>query len=933
MLVGRDEELRRLRRLLDRARSGAGGCIVIRGEPGVGKTELTEEVVRRAHGFQVTTARGVESESELAFAGLATLTRPCLGRIDELAPPQRRAISSALALSDEPTGSAHAVYLAFLSLLALAADEHPQLIVVDDLQWVDRPSTNAILFAARRLGADRVAMVLAMRPSEDGDRSNALGLPEVTLGGLEPEAARSLLTSEYPDMDGSVVSAVVKATAGVPLALLEVPRLLSEDQVRGREALADPVPVGTRVQDAFRRTLATLPPGCREALVVLAADERSAPAILLQALQQLGLAIDVLEPARHAAVIRDVADGVAFRHPLLRSAVYHGMPISIRRRAHLALANALGDDHVERRAWHLAFAASAPDEEVASTLVNAARAAGRKGAYASAVAAYERAAELTPDPGLRAWRFLDGAEACRLGGFPDRGISLLDRAMALAPASPVRAHIQLTRGRILFHHGSLPDAYAVFTKEARRIERELPEVAAKLLTEACWTCTGAADVPNGLRSAEHAYALSRIVGGPARATAALALAEAYLLIGRGRDARRILTACKAYLESRPSPFSPAFSPTIAMSYLVAGDYEFAGFLLNAQVAAARELGAPGLISFVIGSRVDYLFRTGEWTAAYADGTEALALARDVPSFSILAFVLTELARTEAGLGREDALNHATEGERLVARHGHHSLILCAQAARALLHLGAGRIDEAITELRQTDRLWDRSGARDPGVVQWMPDLVEAFARAGRFDEAWNILGKLDDQAEQSQSTWARAVAARGRGLLADVEFESHLTEALALHATEPTPFEEARTELVFGERLRRAGRRAEARPHLRAALATFHRLGARDWARRAEVELGGSVEHAERGRPASDHLSPHELQIALQVAGGATNAEAAAALFVTRKTVEFHLRNVYRKLGIRSRTELAALMAAQRSVRPAHRDRADISATELPLDS
>jgi len=932
MLVGRDEELRRLKHLLDRARSGAGGCLVIRGEPGVGKTELTEEVVRRARGFQVTTARGVESESELAFACLATLTRPSLTRIQELAPPQRRAISSALALSDEPIGSAYAVYLAFLSLLALAADEHPQLIVVDDLQWVDRPSATAILFAARRLGADRVATVLAMRASGDDD-GDALGLPEMTLGGLQADAARLLLTNLYPGIEATVASALIRATAGVPLALVEVPRLLSEDQLHGREALADPIPVGVRVQEAFRRTLTTLPTDCREALVLLAADERSAPATLREALERLGLSIDVLEPAHRAAVITDVLGEIAFRHPLLRSAVYHGAPISVRRRAHLALADALGDSHPERYAWHLAFAAAAPDERVASTLDNAARIAGRKGAHASAARAFERAAELTPDTGNRARRLLDGAEACRLGGLPDRGISLLERAMALAPASPIRAEIQLTRGRILFHHGSLPDAYAVFTNEARRIERELPDLAAKLLTEACWASTGAADVANGLRSAEQAYTLGRTVGGPAKATSALALAEAYLLIGRGRDARRVLNACKASLESRPSPFSPAFSPTIAMSYLVAGDYEFAGSLFHAQVAAARELGAPGLISFVIGSRVDYLFRTGEWTAAYADATEALALARDVPSFAILAFVLTALARTEAGLGREDALDHATEGERLVARHGHHSLVLCAQAARALLHLGAGRIEEAIAELHQTDRLWDLSGARNPSVVQWMPDLVEAFARAGRLDEAWNVLEKLDEQAELSQNTWARAVAARGRGLLAEMDFEAHLTEALALHATEPTPFEEARTELVFGERLRRAGRRAEARPHLRAALATFHRLGARDWARRAQVELGGSVEHAERGRPASDHLSPHELQIALQVAGGATNAEAAAALFVTRKTIEFHLRNVYRKLGIRSRTELAALMASQRSIRPRQVERPDIAPSAPSLDS
>ena len=933
MLVGRDEELRRLKHLLDRARGGSGGCVVIRGEPGVGKTELTEEVIRRAHGFQVTTARGVESESELAFAGLATLTRPCLGRIDDLAPPQRRAISSALALSDEPTGSAYAVYLAFLSLLALAAEDEPQLIVVDDLQWIDRPSSSAILFAARRLSADRVATVLAARTGEGAAGYDLRDLPEILLGGLPPAAAQLLLSHYYPDVVDTVAEALTRATGGVPLALVEVPRLLSESQRGGQAPLMDPIPVGNRVQDAFRRTLATLPQMCLEALVVLAADERGSPETLARALENMDSSLTAIEPAIRAAVVREVGGGLAFRHPLLRSAVYHGAPGDVRRRAHLALADAIGGTFPERRAWQLAAASAMPDEAVAAGLADAGRAASRRGAHASAAAAFDRAAELTPDRPVRARRLLEGAEAARIGGLPERGLGLLDRALALDPDPALRAEVQLTRGRILFHYGSLQEAFELCTDEARRVESIDPERAARLLIEACWTRSPAADIPVGVEVAERAYSLGRRVGGSTEVMTAMVLAEAVLLAGRGREARSLLKANKAALEARPSPLSPPFSPTSAMCYQAAEDWEFAGSLFHSQVVAARELAAPGLLSFVLTSRADFHFRTGEWTAAYADGTEALALARDVPAFTILAYVLTNLARVEAGLGLEAAIRHADEGEQLGSRHGHRSLIQCAQAARGLFHLGSGNIEMAITELAQTDRLWELSGVREPNALQWMPDLVEAYARAGRTEQAQRQLVKLEQQAEGSAGRWATAVAARGRGLLLETGFEAALTDALALHATAPTPFEEARTELVFGERLRRAGRRAEARPHLRAALSTFHRLGARDWARRAQVELGGSVEHPERGRPASDHLSPHELQIALQVAGGATNAEAAAALFVTRKTVEFHLRNVYRKLGIRSRTELAALMAAQRSARPVHRDRADLSLPELPVDS
>ncbi|HEX5829224.1 MAG TPA: LuxR C-terminal-related transcriptional regulator, partial [Candidatus Limnocylindrales bacterium] len=641
----------------------------------------------------------------------------------------------------------------------------------------------------------------------------------------------------------------------------------------------------------------------------LAADPRCPGDQFALALRHVGLEPGALEPAVAAGLVDGGPGGPVFRHPMVRATVYAAASESLRREIHGILAVIAGPGATEARAWHLAAAASGDDDVAAEALEAAASSASRRGAHESAFAALERAASMTSDPATRVRRLVAGAEACRLAGLGESGLRLLDQALVDASGPVARADIQLLRARILFGMGSMDEVRALLVREADVIEAVAPDRAATMLTEASWACTAAADVALALRASKRGHAIARRVGGPVELAASLAWGESLVLAGRMGEARVVLRGCLVALEHHVATIAPPFSPTSAMTFLVAEEYEVAGSMMHGQVAAARELGAPALLAYVLASRSDYRFRVGDWAAAHADAAEALRLADERGWPSIRPFILIAMARVEAGLGRPDSLGHADAGERLVGRHGSRSLIIVAQSARALYHLGAGHADEAIAELEQTVVLWESSGCRNPNVVQWMPDLVEAYVHAGRRADAERALALLQQGADRTGGRWANAAAARCRGLLAAGDGEDAFEQALAIHAAYPGPFDAARTHLAFGERLRRAGHRVRSRPHLRAALETFERLGAGAWADRARGEIGGSVEHVVRGRAPIDRLSPQELQVAFQVAAGATNAEAGAALFVSRKTVEFHLRNVYRKLDIRSRTDLARVMA------------------------
>jgi DNA-binding CsgD family transcriptional regulator len=910
MLFGRHGECLQLARALDDARQGTSRTVIVRGEAGMGKSALLDFVVSRASGFDVVSVTGVESESDLPFGALLGICRGLLPLLDRIPAAQRRALEAALALSPGEVLDRFTAYAGVLSLLAAAAEARPRLVVVDDLQWLDAPSAEAMLFVARRLGPDRVAIVLSARTG-DVDRLDLAGLEEISLDGLDAASSLELLRSRYaPDaLSEEVAQRLIALTGGAPLALVEVPGLLTASQLLGEEPIPDPLPAGEAVQRAFRREIDALPAATTDALLLLAAEDGGSIDLVVAALAKRGADAVVLEPAERTGLVR-IEDGRGvFRHPLLRSALYHGATPSARRAAHRDLAGVCetGDD--ERRAWHLAAASIGPDEDVAAALERAAASAQARGGHASAARALERAAQLTPGPDARAARLLAAAEsAWRIGDFAATS-RLLDEATSLTD-DPVRlADVQLLRGRIGYTHGSASETYERLRDGAAAVTAVAPEKAAALLAEACWTYFGAPELERALQTADEALRIGRRVGGNVELSAMVAMAMALILHGRAREARPLLARWKESVVTERYVFALRLNPTIGAVYVAAEDFSFARHLMETFVAAARS--APELLPVVLACLTQYEFRTGDWAAAYAHGTEGAELGTSLRQQSTMSIAVANLAIVEAGLGLEATHEHAREVREMVARTGHRALLSYVGSAVGLLELGNGNIESAILELEDVERMMRDWGVRDPNTVQWMPDLIEAYVRAGRRRQAEVLLATLVEQAEETDGNWARATASRCAGLLAEA-FDAHFLRALDLHAAMPTPFERARTQLCFGERLRRAGRRTEARAQLRSAVRTFDRLGAAPWRQRAAAELGVSAEHLAPHDRAVEHLSPQELQVALLVAEGATNREAAEALFVTTKTVEFHLRNVFRKLSVRSRTDLARLVMARR---------------------
>jgi DNA-binding CsgD family transcriptional regulator len=886
MLLGREAECARIDALLDAARGGASAALMIRGDPGIGKSALLQAAVRRADGMRVVRARGVESESELTFAGLADLLAPLLDRLDGLPPAQSAALAGALALGPPAAPDRFAVYAATLSLLADCA---PLLAIVDDAAWIDPATREALLFVARRLQQEGIVVLFAARTA-------IADLPELVLGGLDREAATALLRAA-PE----VAARLVEATGGNPLALLELSALLTEAQRAGREPIEDPPPVGSNVERAFSRELDALPEPTRRALLVAAACESGAGADIVAALEQLALGPEALEPAERAGVIAFDGAQVQFRHPLLRSVAYRALAAPERRAAHRALAQALGG---ERRAWHLAAAAVAPDEAVAAELQEAAAAARRRGGPAAAVRAAERAAALTPDPERRARRLLEAAEDHARIGPPERADALLDAALEHAVEPLLRADLMHLRGRLAARTGATADAADLLVAEASKVAARDAVRAATMMLSAVQPCFQAGLNATGLDIAERANVLAGAAGLPPM-PGGIPLGMARLLTGDRERAEPLLVQAAEWLEQAEDPWAlgPVLAFGVGQAFCWLEDYDRARGLLQGGIEQARAWSAPALLPYGLLSLSELEFRTGAWASAYAAAGEAADLARETGQFSDEGYALAHLARVQAALGREGACRAcAARSLERIEQGGAEINRTLVGSVLGFLELGLGRAEAALGPLEEVATFLDALPPGDPNALQWAPDLVEAYVRVGRAEDA---AGTLARQLAHGRGGWARATGERCHGLLAaDEEFDLPFRRALELH---DTPFETARTELCYGERLRRAGRRTEARAQLHAALERFDRLGAKPWAERARTELRASGAHVRRGAPgATEQLTPQELQVALTVARGATNREAAAALFLSPKTIEFHLRNIYRKLGVRSRTELVA---------------------------
>jgi DNA-binding CsgD family transcriptional regulator len=912
MLLGREQERLALDRLLAEARDGRSGVLALVGEPGIGKTSLLDYAANRAQGMSVLRARGIESEAEVPFAGLAELLQPALGTIERIPPPQATALAGALALAPATAGDRFAIGAATLSLLSAYAEDKPLAVLVDDIHRLDGSTSEALLFAARRLVADPIAVVLACREGEpsllDGADLRVLRVP-----GLDRASAAEMIGAEGVPADAA--ERLFLATGGNPLALRE----LAGDASQLAELPGDmPLPISASIADAFARRAERLPEPTRRMLLLAAASGNANLAVLARAASELQLAAEDLVPAEEAGLVRLDQAQAEFVHPLARSAIYARAPAPERRAAHAALAGALPDRDVDARAWHLAAASVGPNDAAADALEQAGMRARQRSAYAVAAGALERAGRLTTDDGRRGARLFASAEAAWLAGDARRTLSMLDEAQAFAQEPAVVARIDELRGEVAMRRGPVMEGSVLLVSAAERIAETEPAAAIEMLAQAVGGAFYAGDTRAMVSAANKAAALADRPGTPPRAAFFVAMSLAMARVADG-DGEGGIAAARRAVEIIGSTGDllddPRLLPWTVRAPLWIREAEAGRELIEETFERARRQGAVGVMPSLLHHLARDQATTDRWAAAEASYDEGIRLARETDQRTELGACLAGLAWLLARQGREDACrDYAREATAVCRELGLGLYGAWAIQALGDLELGAGRPVEAVDHYRQQLATLDSLGIADVDVSA-APELVEAHLRLGRRAEAGEAAVPYIAAAERKGQPWALARAARCRGLLAgDDALDPSFQEALDQHALTPDVFEAARTQLAYGSRLRRARQRVQAREYLRAAHETFDRLGAARWADQAAAELAASGEKARRRDVSTlDDLTPQELQIASLLAEGKTTREAAAAVFLSPKTIEYHLRHVYRKLGISSRAELAATLGDTRA--------------------
>jgi DNA-binding CsgD family transcriptional regulator len=904
VLHGRAAERAAVAALLDDARIARGGALVVSGLPGVGKSALLADAAARAGDMQVLQARGVESESPLAFAALHRLLRPVLGYADRLPAPQARALRAAFGAGDSTDADRFRVFLAALSVLAEASADRPVLAVVDDAHWLDDSSAAALTFVARRVQDEPVALLFGAREG-DARRFDAPDLPELHLGGLDPAAAADLLAEHAGGPVPAEVAAQLAArTGGNPLALVELPRTLPPAVLAGTV----PLPVQLRVTEAVERVFLDrarrLPAPAQTLLLVAAADDSGRLDVVRRAAAAVGAGEHALDAVERSGLVQVHAGQLELRHPLVRSAVYGAATDRERRRAHAALAAALpGAPDADRRAWHRAAAAAGPDAAVADELDAAAERARHRGGQEAASAALERAAELTPEPGdLRARRRYRAALAAWLAGRPLQARALADMADPDAADPGLRADIARLRARVEWNTGSITLGHRMLLRAAQEVAPHDPERAREMATIA--TALATVGGGSGLDVDPTALVPPPTEGAPRPVRCADALLRGLHALGRGDPAAATPLLRLAFALAEPvGDLALDVLANLGVAAMHLGDDEAVLRFHAAVLTGAREADALIMQLYALTRSVLARIPTGRWQAAVAEAGEAVTLARVTGQPALTGLPLAWLGLLAALRGDDTARVHLAEATTLLAAHPGGTLepLTRGVVAWAEAVLAGPHPASALPHLRR---------AASPIIGNAVAiERVEAAIRAGDADDAAAVLARLDAFAAATGAAWAAAAAEHGRALLADDgEAERHFGRALDHHARSPRRVDRARTELAFGEHLRRARRRVDARTHLRAALATFEEIGAAPWAERARQELRASGETARRrdDAPTAD-LTPQELQVARLVADGLPNREVAARLFVSPRTVEFHLRNVFAKAGVASRAELARL--------------------------
>jgi DNA-binding CsgD family transcriptional regulator len=781
---------------------------------------------------------------------------------------------------------------------------------VDDAHWLDRPSAETLLFAARRLLADPIALVLTVREDQPSLLDGA-DLRTLRVAGLDrSDAAELLARTNTPD---DMLERLYRATGGNPLALLQL-----APEAAGLITLPSdaPVPISTSIATTFLRRFGHLPEPTRRVLVLAAASDACGPAVLARAASRIGLDIGDLAAAEQAGLVTVGPGEIQFAHPLARAAVYADASAPERREAHAALAAALPDRDVDRRAWHLAAANVGPDGQASAALEQAGVRASERSAYAVAAAAFARAAALSSIDDTRDRLLLAAAQAAWLAGDAQRTLALLDDAQAHVAAPTITAHIDYLRGQMAMRCGPLTDGYPLIVGAAAQIADTDPEQAVMMLAQAVQGCLYTGDTPAMTAAAERAVALaSRQDSRRAAIFAAMAQGMALVADGRGEagaaSTRQAIEILESSDELRDDPDLLAWA---ALGPLWLREAEAGRGLIDQAVERVRAQAALGSLPNLLHLRARDQATTDQWAAAETSYDEAIRLGRETGQRVEVAAALAGLAWLQARQGREATCReHAAEATKQCEELGVGLFGVWAIQALGDLELGLGRPEAAFGHHQaQADALRSR-GIADIDLSP-APELVEELLRLGRDDDAAEVLADFVAKATAKGQPWVLARAARCRGLLADPgKLETCFEEALRLHRRTPDAFETARTHLAYGARLRRARKRVRAREQLRVAVEIFEHLGARPWVDQASAELAATGETARR-RDAStlDELTPQELQIARLLADGKTTRETAAAIFVSPKTVEYHLGHVYRKLGIHSREELVTALQAPR---------------------
>jgi DNA-binding CsgD family transcriptional regulator len=883
-------------------RAGEGRALVVRGEPGVGKTVLLDYLTGQASGCLIARAVGVQSEMELAFAGLHQLCAPMLDHAESLPGPQREALRTAFGLSDGPVPDRFLVGLAVLGLLSEAAGERPLICVVDDAQWLDRASAQALGFAARRLAAEPVGLVFVARvPGED-----LTGLPELVVEGLAEDDARALLESVLTGpLDARVRDRIIADTHGNPLALLELPRGLTPAQMTGGFGVSGAVPLDGRIEESFGRQLEALPAQTRRLVQLAATDPSGDPVLVWRAAGLLAIGPGAAEPAVQAG-LAEFGARVRFRHPLVRSAAYRSASVQTRQELHGALAE-VTDPAVDpdRRAWHRAQAAPAPDEEVAAELEQCAGRAQRRGGLAAAAAFLERSAELTLDPARRTQRALAAAHAKYQAGALNAALFLLAMAQAGPQDELQRARGDLLRAQIAFASSHGRDAPPLMLSAARQLEALDVGLARETYLEAFTAALFVGRLSPAVGEVARAARMAPAPLAPARAPDLL-LDGLALLVTEGYAAGtpvlgRALLAFRGQDTSAEEGLSLLWLAERAA--MAVWDDETWHILASRHVKLARDAGALSELPLAIRSRILLHAHAGELEQGAALIAEAQAVADATGiqlgpygALAVAAWRGHEAEATELIQATMDGVTSRGEGRGVTGQY-----------AAALLYNGLGHYDKALAAAELVCE-YD-----DIGVLGWsLTELVEAAVRSGQPERASDALQRLSATTRASGTDWALGAEARSRALLSEGQTaENCYREALErLGRTRMRPAV-ARAHLVYGEWLRRENRRRDARTELRTAHGLFTTMGIEAFAERARRELLATGDTVRRRtvETVSD-LTAQEAYIARLAVDGRTNVEIGAQLFLSTRTIEWHLGKVYTKLGVGSRRELRRALAS-----------------------